>query len=449
MTEQAKFFLRGYLERFEDAFPEEVLRVRAPVDLDYHLTAMTFELERRGRHPVLWFEAVRGARFPIVQNLFGSRRNFAFALGVTEADLTEAWGAMDAAPLPPIVCETGPILDNVVTGDAVDLAALPVPRHFAEDGGPYITAGIIVARHPVSGVRNASFHRLRVDGPNRLGTSLHSRRHLWHYAREAQALGLDRLPASVVIGCHPLFTFGAGIWKGPIDADEFATVGSLMGRPLEIVEGVTVPVEVPAQAEIVLEGHIVLGVEEPEGPFGEFTGYASEHSTNHRFEVSAILHRDGALYHNIVAGISDEDTLLLAVPQEAQQLKTLRATPNSGAGRLHCYVAVRDAAPGQARNLALAALGDDSSLKLVVVVDDDVDVHDEGEVLWAVATRMQADADVDVLRNCMGALLDPSNHDGLTAKMIVDATCPHRPYACRHTIPEDAVHRARALLDGA
>ena len=232
-----------------------------------------------------------------------------------------------------------------------------------------------------------------------------------------------------------------------------------MGRPLALVEGRTVPVEVPAEAEIVLEGHLVLGEEEPEGPFGEFTGYASERSTHHRFEVSAILRREGAVYHNIVGGISAEHTLLLAVPHEARQLASLRASnpnvaavayPKSGACRLHAYVSVRDAAPGQARNIALAALGEDLSLKLVVVVDDDVDVRDDSDVLWAMATRMQADADVDVdvIRNAMGAILDPSNDAGRTAKMIVDATRPRATYARRHSLPEAAERRARAMADG-
>ncbi len=457
MSADAVFSLRAYINALESAHPDEVLRVREVVDRDYELTALSFELERRGRTPVMWFDAVRDAAMPVVQNLFASRRAFAFALGVAEERLIEVWSGLDAEPIPPVVRAGGPILDHIAEGAAVDLAALPIPKHFQEDGGAYITAGIVVAKHPRTGVRNASFHRMRVNGRNRLGTSLHSRRHLWHYAREAEAMGLDRMPASVVIGCHPLVTFGAGIWKGSIEADEFAVAGSFMGWPLELVEGRTVPVEVPAEAEIVLEGHLVLGEEEPEGPFGEFTGYASERSTNHRFEVSAILMREGAVYHNIVGGISAEHTLLLAVPHEARQLAGLRgsnpnvtevAYPKSGACRLHAYVAVRDAAPGQARNIALAALGEDLSLKLVVVVDDDVDVRDDSAVLWAMATRMQADADVDVIRNAMGAILDPSNDAGRTAKMIVDATRPRDPYARRHSLPEAAERRAREMVDG-
>jgi len=124
------------------------------------------------------------------------------------------------------------------------------------------------------------------------------------------------------------------------------------------------------------------------------------------------------------------------------------AYPKSGTCRLHAYIAVHRPAPGLARLVAAAALGDDLSLKLVVVVDDDVDVHNDGDVMWAMATRMQADQDIDVLRNGMGAILDPSNHDGLTAKMIIDATRPTADFPARHTLDAAAVTRAQELIAG-
>jgi UbiD family decarboxylase len=216
-----------------------------------------------------------------------------------------------------------------------------------------------------------------------------------------------------------------------------------------------VPVEAPAEAEIVLEGHILAGVREPEGPFAEFTGYASERSTQHVLEVSAILHRRDAIYQDIVAGLSAEHTTLLAVGQEARLLRVLRghhpsvravSYPQSGTCRLHCYVSMKPSAEGQARNVGLLALGEDLALKLVVIVDEDVDVYREQEVLWAVATRMQADRDLSVFPNAMGAILDPSTRDGTTAKVIVDATRPVTGFPRRHTLPADAVARAVRML---
>ena len=455
MKNRERLDLRGFLSDLEAARPEEVVWFPDPIDCDYDATAVVFELQKQGMSPVVWFEQVRGSSFPVVMNVFGTRRRFAFALGVDENQLTEKWANVDATPIDPVVVEEGPILDVVLQGDRIDLHALPIMRHFIEDGGPYLTNAMVVAKDPETGVRNASFHRLQVNGKTRFGTSLHSRRHLWNYARKARNMGLDRLPVVIVVGCHPLITFGSGLWKGPIDADEYAMAGGFIGGPLRVIDGVTVPVEIPADAEIAIEGHLLLDVDEPEGPFGEFTGYASERSTNNAVEVTAILHRRDAIYHSIVPGISDEHTLLLGVAQEARQLKALRvqypgvsavAYPKSGTCLMHSYVSIRDPAPGEPRNVAMAAMGDNLSLKLVVVVDDDVDVHDEEEVMWAVATRFQADTDLDVIRDAMGAVLDPSNRDGQTAKLIIDATCKKRPYPRRHSLPDDAVERARRTV---
>lgn len=445
--------LRSFLD--ELAEDGEVLRIPETVGIDFDVTAVAMELERQGRAPVVWFEKVGESPFPVVTNLFGDRGRYARALGVAESDLIETWAGLGERTLEPVVLETGPVRDAVVTGDAVDLAALPILNHFAEDGGRYVTNGIVVAKDPDSGVRNASYHRLQVMGKTRFGTSLHSRRHLWTYAQRAAERG-EPIPVAIVIGHHPLFAFGSGLWKGPIDADEYAVAGGFMGRPLALVTGVTVPVEAPAYAEFVLEGYILPDETADEGPFAEFTGYASARSTQHVIEVTAITHRADAIYQDIVSGISDEHTGLLAVPMEARLLKVLRqnypnvtgvAMPKSGTCRMHVYIAMRDPAPGQAKNAAATALGEDLSLKLAVVVDDDVDIYSDQDVLWAVCTRMQADTDVDILKNCMGAILDPSNRDGLTAKMIVDATRPGGGFPARHTVPPDAAARAKDLIE--
>ena len=447
--------LRSFLEDLEAADPDAIMRIPEPVDLDFDVTAVAMELERQGRAPVVRFDKVGDSPFPVVANLFGDRRRYAQALGVSEEALIRTWGGLGDRTIEPTILETGPVLDRVVTGHDVNLGALPIMNHFAEDGGRYVTNGIVVARDPDTGVRNASYHRLQVMGRTRFGTSLHSRRHLWNYAQRA-AGRRESIPVSIVIGHHPLFAFGSGLWKGPMNADEYAVAGGFMGRPLELVRGVTVPVEAPAFAEFVIEGHILPGVEADEGPFAEFTGYASARSTRHVIEVSAILHRRDAIYQDIVPGISDEHTGLLAVPMEARLLKVLQqnypnvtgvAMPKSGTCRMHVYIAMKDPAPGQAKNAAATALGEDLSLKLAIVVDDDVDIASDQDVMWAVCTRMQADRDVNILNNCMGAILDPSNNDGLTAKMMIDATRPAGDFPPRHTIPEDAATRARALVE--
>lgn len=448
-----KASLRDFIAQVEQSDPSSVWHIKDAVALDHDTSAIVMELDKKGQSPILSFENVTGSPFPVVTNLFGTRSTFAAALGVVESGLIEHLAKSESQTIEPVMCETGPIHDVVLTGDQVDLGKLPILGHFSEDAGRYITNAIVVAKDPTTGVRNASFHRMEVKGPRSLGTSLHSRRHLWSYVNKAEETGQDT-PIAIVIGAHPLFTFG-GLWKGAISTDEYAIVGGLMGAPLEITAGKTVPIEVPIHAEIVLEGRILAGKRAPEGPFAEFTGYASERSTQHVVEITAILHRKDAIYHDIVPGISNEHTNLLAVPQEARLLRTLRqqypnvtavAYPKSGTCRFHAYVAMRNAAAGQARNAAATAFGDDLSLKLVIVVDDDVDVYNDSDVLWALATRMQADADIDIMRNAMGAILDPSNNNGLTAKMVIDATRPPGHFPARHTIPHEAVQRAELLI---
>jgi UbiD family decarboxylase len=446
--------LRDFLEALEEGTPGSVLRIKEPVSLDYEMTAVAMELERRGQSPVLWFERAGQGQMPVVANVFGNRQRFATALGVAENELLNAWGRLGDKLYPPERVNTGPVLETVLSGADADLGRLPIARHFAEDGGAYITNGIVVAKDPDTGIRNASFHRMELKGPKLLGTSLHSRRHLWNYARRAEALGQD-LPVIVIIGCHPLMMFGSGLWKGPIDTDEYDVAGGFMGAPLQVAFGPMGHVEIPVDCEIALEGTILTRERAPEGPFAEFTGYASERSTQHVLKVDTILHRKNAIFQDIVPGISDEHTLLLGVPQEARLLRTLRqhhpnvtavAYPKSGTCRFHAYVSVRDTAPGQARNIAATTLGDDLSLKMVVVVDDDVDVRQDFDILWAMATRMQADRDIDTIRDAMGAILDPSNRAGTTAKIIVDATRKTTPFPKRHTIPPAAMARAEALL---
>lgn len=447
------FNLRSFLSELEAEDSTEIWRIKEHVNLDFDVTAVAMELERVGKAPVLWFENVADYPFPVVANVFGSRHRFAKALGVSQERLLETWSKCGDTTIEPVLSETGPVQDIVLTGADVDLNRLPIMKHFQDDSGRYITNAVVVARDPETGVRNASFHRMQVKGPAHIGTSLHSRRHLWNYVQRAEERNED-LPIAVIIGSHPLITFG-GLWKGGIDMDEYAVVGGLMEAPLALVPGCTVPVEVPAEAEIVLEGRILANRREPEGPFAEFTGYSSKRSTQHVIEISAITHRTDAIYQDIIPGMSDEHTGLLGAPQEARLLRTLRqhypnvtavSYPKSGTCRLHAYIAMRNPAPGQARNAAAAALGDDLSLKLVVVVGDDVDVRNDREVLWAMATRMQADQDVEILRNCMGAILDPSNRDGLTAKMIIDATQPGGEFATRHRLPPTSVERALAII---
>ena len=158
--------LRSFLNEYEAGHPEQVVRIAEEVALDYESVALAFELEARKKSPLLIFENVKGSRFPVLMNLFGSRDRFAAALGVETSQLLETWAAIDSKPLKPQVLETGPVKDVVLTGDDVDLGYLPIMRNFVEDGGPYLTNAMFISKDPETGVRNASFHRLQVNGKN-------------------------------------------------------------------------------------------------------------------------------------------------------------------------------------------------------------------------------------------------------------------------------------------
>ena len=438
--------LRDFIRTVEKEDSEKILRVSTPVKDKYEITSYALELEKRGKTPILIFDKVGDYKIPVVCNIFASRKRYAITLGVSEDLLMQEWIKRGEIEIEPIELNYGPIKEEVKTGNEVDLSKLPILTHFKEDAGPYITSGIVIAKHPITGIRNASLHRMQLKGKNKLGVSLHSRRHLWEYQRIAEEQGKD-LEVAVVIGAHPLFYFSTGLWRGSIEKDEFKIGGGFYKEALEIVKCETVNLEIPANVEIVLEGKILHNVKEDEGPFGEFTGYLSGNSTRNVIEVSAILQRKDAIYQDIISGLSAEHVLLLAIPQEARIFETVNKVvptvkavsyPLSGVGRFHCYISMKKVAEGQPYTAIFSALAEDFALKLVIIVDEDIDVYNEKEVLWALSTRLQGDKGIFIIPGCMGELLDPSANKGVTAKVGIDATINlHHWTGNKCTIPKD------------
>ena len=239
------------------------------------------------------------------------------------------------------------------------------------------------------------------------------------------------LDAAIVIGVDPL-TLLASQAIVPIDHDELEIAGSLQGRPLPVVKCLNSEIRVPAEAEIVIEGHFLPGVREPEGPFGEFPQTYGTRSDREVMEVVAVTHRKDAIFHTMVGG-GLEHLLLGAIPKEATLLTHLRRNfPNvidvhlspGGTMRFHLFVKMKKTQEGQGKNVILGAFTGSFDLKHVIVVDEDVDIHNPSEVEWAVATRFQADRDLVIVPESQGSKLDPSNRDGVGAKMGIDATKP-------------------------
>jgi 2,5-furandicarboxylate decarboxylase 1 len=306
---------------------------------------------------------------------------------------------------------------------------LPLPTHNEHDNGAYITAGLCIARNPATGVQNVSLHRLQLSGPNRLGALLLPRHtHIFYEMAERAGQPLD---VAIVIGVDPL-TLLSSQAIAPLDFDELTIAGALHGVPLRMVKCVTSELRVPAEAEIVVEGRMLPQVREPEGPFGEFPQYYGERAKRHVIEVTAVTQRKDALFHTIVGG-GLEHLLLGGIPREATLLAHLRRSfPNvrdvhlarGGVCRYHLYVQIAKRQEGEAKNVMMGAFAGHYDVKHVIVVDEDVDIHNPTEVEWAVATRFQADKDLVIVPESQGSKLDPSTRNGVGAKMGMDATKP-------------------------
>jgi UbiD family decarboxylase len=442
-------FARLYRQRF----PDDVLTLAEPLSADQDVTALIDALAAEQRQPMLICEQVDGLGVPVVSNVFASRTRLARLFGVPPDKLHEAYQARANTPIAPRYVEHGPILDEVIEGEAVDLALLPMLKHFASDRGPYVTNAVIVAEDPVTGIANLSYHRSMRHAHNALATSLHSRGHLWRMLQTARERG-DELRVAMVVGAHPLFMLAAAA-RLPYGCDERAVAGGLLGAPLELVRTPRYGIGVPAFAEFVLEGTIDPAAYAEEGPFGEFSGYSSDRSTNNVLRVDTLMRRRDAWLIDVVGGAYAEHLTLARLPREAEMSEKLKARfpavtalhyPNSGT-HFHCYVALNQSRDGEARQIMLALLGWDPYLKTVIAVASDVDVSDDQQVLWAMATHFQPHRDLFVVDGLPGSPLDPSSsQDGTTSRMGIDATRGSGFEGRRARLDERVQEKARAVL---
>jgi len=418
--------VRGLRDWLDHLAARDRLAVAHPgVALRFELAAIAKRLD--GQRATL-FPRPGGHRVPVVSGLVSSRAWIAEAIGVEPAEMLTHFERAALAPLPWREVSGAPV-QEVVHRD-VDLGRLlPLPTHNEHDSGPYVTAGLLIARNPRTGTQNVSIHRCQLSAPNRLGVLLLPR-HAHMFFDMAEQAGAP-LAVAVVVGVDPL-TLLASQAIMPIDCDELAIAGALHGRPLPVTKCIGSDIRIPAEAEIVLEGRLLPHVREEEGPFGEFPQYYGERADRHVIEIDLVTQRRDAIFHTIVGG-GLEHLLLGAIPREATILAHLRRSfPNvrdvhlslGGVCRYHLHVQIAKRQEGEAKNVMLGAFAGHYDIKQVIVVDDDVDIHNPTEVEWAVATRFQADRDLVVVGESQGSKLDPSARDGVGAKMGLDATKP-------------------------
>lgn len=415
--------LRGWLDHL--AARDRLAIIRSGVSLQFELAAISKRLDG---HKATLFPHPDGHAIPVISGLVSDRQWIAEAMGVGPQDVLARFQDAALNPLPWKEVKNAPA-QQVVHRDVDLTKQLPLPVHNEHDNGAYITAGLLIARNPVTGVQNVSIHRLQVSGPNRLGALLLPR-HTHMFFEMAESAG-QPLDVAIVVGVDPL-TLLSSQAIAPIDFDELTIAGALHGAPLPVVKCVTSELRVPAEAEIVIEGRLLPQVREMEGPFGEFPQYYGEPAKRHVIEITALTHRKDAMFHTIVGG-GLEHLLLGGIPREATLLAHLqRSFPNvrdvhlarGGVCRYHLYVQIAKRQDGEAKNIMMGAFAGHYDIKQVIVVDEDVDIHDPVEVEWAVATRFQADRDLLVVTDSQGSKLDPSTRNGVGAKMGLDATKP-------------------------
>jgi 2,5-furandicarboxylate decarboxylase 1 len=426
--------LRDWLEKVHLKVVEDLVDPAA-----YEATAILEQMELAGTPPPVKFPRVRSldgstGTFGLLFNAYASLDSVAAALG-SEA---KSWPAIHQDYVKrvrtlkePVQVEKAPVQAHAVMGNKVDLKILPWARHVAGEGGDYFTP-ITVARDPNGSRYNLSWNRAMFLDERHIGVHI-SPKDLWRFHRTSEAEGKP-LPMALVLGHHPAFSLAAAA-AAPATLDELHLAGALLGEPVRMVRSRSYgsALMVPADAEVIVEGRLLPGVRAVEGPFGEYMRYLGPQKLTHVLEVDAITWRDGATILEIFtchldhlnAHISLEASLL-----EKAQASVPQVTGVSwlrGGGPTTLIISMRKTAEGQPMRAAMAAMAAQNILKQVIVVDDDIDIENSNQVLWAVSTRMRCDSGINLLHNLQGITLDPSGTGyDTTAGFIMDATWPLR-----------------------
>ncbi|HEX8930823.1 MAG TPA: UbiD family decarboxylase [Actinomycetota bacterium] len=429
--------LRSFLAELDDR--GELATVDDPVDRTYQIAAF-IRRSSDAQGPAFLFNEVKGSPMRAAGGLFCTRGKALYALGVQRhQDAVERFIEAIANPVEPVVVADGPCKQVVRTGEQVDLGELPIPVYSEQDPGAFITVGVQITKDAATGVRNAGIYRMQLHGRRELTLAASPYADFDAMYKRAEAAG-RRLELAVAIGVDPITQLATQA-RVPYGFDELTVAGALHGHPLELVRCETVDLEVPASAEIVLEGFFEPGERRPEGPFGEFTGYVGPGGVEPVFHCTAITTRREPIFQAGLTGIPiTENHVMKLLPMEANLLATLRQAypdvqavhfPPEGGAEFLAVISLRQRYVNQAKNLLLAALGSSGHPKMAIVVDDDIDVYDPVKVWWAVLTRAQPSDDVLIVPKAAGGQLDPSAPSHFASSLMgIDATRPFgEPFA--------------------
>lgn len=417
----------------------DLVHVEVEVDLDQEVGAICHRVSVEDG-PALLFKNVKDSDLPHLTNVYGNRRRIARALGCKDyLDLGDRWSDLiNSGGIPPRIVSDAPCQEEFLNGETPLLELLPLTVGNEGDAGRYITLGICIGRDPETGIHNGAPYRMLKIDDRHTTMNFTPGRDLARIRQKFLKEGKP-MPVAVAIGVDPS-TVLACTCPFNREVDEFAMAGALLEEPLEMVKCKTIDLEVPATAEMILEGHILMEETHTDGPFGEYHGYYGIPNRAPVFEVSAITHRRDPIYEGLYLGkLPNECAYLETAPIELDIHRQLKEIPGyrcfhmtiPGARR-NCILQIQKQFEGHGKMIALAALGTPhgKDIKTLIVVDEDVNPYDWNEIEWALSTRFVPDRDVELLTGLPGAPTDPAmpreaiGTTNIISKIVMDATKP-------------------------
>ncbi len=461
--------LRDFISFLENR--GELKRIKAPVSCELEIAEVCDRVVKRGG-PALLFENVDGYDMPVLINMFGTERRMAWALGVESLDdlveqVHRLLGLMQGPPqgimekmrtlgqlvrmasFQPKTVKSAPCQEVVITGEDVDLNKYPILKCWPMDGGRYITLPLVISKDPQTGTLNIGMYRVQVYDARTAGMHWQTHKVGAHHYRMGGERGLERIDVAIALGGDP-----ATIWTGsaplPPDMSELMISGFIRQEGVEMVKGKTVDLEVPAHAEMIIEGYVVPGDERMEGPFGDHTGYYSMPDMYPVFHVTCITHRRSPIYPTIIVGRPPMEDYYMGKVTERVFLPIIRMVlpevvdinmPAEGVFHNLVIVSIKKEYPGQARKVmyGLWGMGLMSLAKTVIVVDHFVNVHDPSEVTWRVTNNIDPSQDILFASGPLDDLDHASPTPKYGSKMGIDATAKGTMEGRQREWPPDIV----------
>ncbi len=416
--------LRYTLDRLRNT--NNLLECNKEVDYVYEMGGILNHFSNL--QPIL-FNRVKNHNTSVVGGLFGNRKIFYDLLDVNSENRNYKFMEALINPGPYKVVETGPIKENIITRNIDVMRLFPINKFNGKDSSNYITAGVLVVKDPETQKYHTSIRRFQVNKGNQVSALIGS------YKLTNDFLELERqgksLDVAIVLGYDAPFILASQYSSATYGVDKYELDSALRGEPLELIKCETNDLLVPAFAEIVLEGRLVAGKRELEGPFGELMGYYGKQAPHPIIEIDGVMHRNNPIFQtafpcpeeHLTNGLIREMELYYYLKNQ-MDVKDVYVTEGGGY-RFNAVVSINQMRKGEAKSAIIAALGLNKDLKQVVIVDDDVNIYDLKEIEWAITTRTQASLDFVITQGALGSSLEPS-HDlrGITDKLGIDATKP-------------------------